>query len=927
MAMDNIGEFTIKQLFTDEFEYSIPIYQRNYAWEAPEIEQLIQDVFDFAIFHPEKNYYIGTLVVSANKNDAKDFFDTIDGQQRLTTLSILCSVIKNEFYKDTDFEWFKLKLGFESRQISTRSLEAAYKGEFLNESSDEELYKKNIKHAYEVCQKYLLKKEIQDFTLNKFASYLINKVILLRVPLPKGIDLNHYFEIMNSRGEQLEKHEILKAKLMSYFENTELTLREKYFHSFNLIWEACANMEKYVQLGFNVEDRHNIFGRNNWNTIEVESFDELVDEIDYNKVESSEKLKQSIEQILQQGIQGLEIEKEDGEIPEKFNTVVNFQNFLLHVLKVQTKQKDIALDDKGLLDTFEKQIPTDEIGRIDFSKRFIFNLLRCKFLFDKYVIKRELSIDKWSLKSLRWYSYGRNKQGFQYVNTFGEQEGDDYGGDNRRVLMLLAMFHVSLPSQSYKYWLNATMQFLFDMHTINSKQLIEYLEHIAKRFVYDRMISKNAADYYELVYDKLIPIRRDKNQLDINKTNYYNIENNLLFNYVDYVIWLELKDDTKDFKVKQYEFSFRSSVEHFYPQNPYTGKKLEDNVLHNFGNLCLISHAENSSISNRLPHEKGKHFLEKQNITTLKLYLMYTNYKFKDWNKSDILNHQEEINNLLSKHLDSNYTGQSELPNGERLYELYLQKDKGILSCALLSIDDLIDNCGSSNEGLKYNMFDFEQFESLGNKQKLINILNEKTTLNTLEDFLEVQLSFTDLEDSYRYLLVRFPQIITCEDVCYIIRNNEDNRIGILYGERISSKNYFELFTMSIYHFFNENRNSDLIYYDEENWTTYFSIGFVNNEFILLDNEEFDYDEIATLNFSNHDGLGLNYWLDVSTRSDSKAYLKLIELGWIEYEGKKKLKHKKNKTYIQFDKNIKLNFEISIMQVKKILKDGLKINL
>ena len=44
--------------------------------------------------------------------------------------------------------------------------------------------------------------------------YLLDKVRILRTELPPNTDLNHYFEIMNTRGEQLEKHEILKARLL-----------------------------------------------------------------------------------------------------------------------------------------------------------------------------------------------------------------------------------------------------------------------------------------------------------------------------------------------------------------------------------------------------------------------------------------------------------------------------------------------------------------------------------------------------------------------------------------------------------------------------------------------------------------------------------------------------------------------------------------
>ena len=78
MQSENIKALNLIELLNSEEQYIIPIYQRNYAWEAKEIEQLIQDVIDYSIHHPDKNYYIGTLVVAAEQNG----LNTIDGQQR-----------------------------------------------------------------------------------------------------------------------------------------------------------------------------------------------------------------------------------------------------------------------------------------------------------------------------------------------------------------------------------------------------------------------------------------------------------------------------------------------------------------------------------------------------------------------------------------------------------------------------------------------------------------------------------------------------------------------------------------------------------------------------------------------------------------------------------------------------------------------------
>ena len=91
----DIPSFSIKELFEKNDSYIIPIYQRNYTWGQGEITQLIQDISDFA-FDPKKhdnNYYIGTLVVYERHVDNQIIYETIDGQQRLTTLNILLNAI------------------------------------------------------------------------------------------------------------------------------------------------------------------------------------------------------------------------------------------------------------------------------------------------------------------------------------------------------------------------------------------------------------------------------------------------------------------------------------------------------------------------------------------------------------------------------------------------------------------------------------------------------------------------------------------------------------------------------------------------------------------------------------------------------------------------------------------------------------------
>ena len=91
--------------------YQIPLYQRAYAWEDEQIEQLIEDISDAA---EDSNYYLGSLVVA----DKGQYYEVIDGQQRLTTLMLLLYCIDKDGY-----ERVKTKLRFACREMSNYTLD------------------------------------------------------------------------------------------------------------------------------------------------------------------------------------------------------------------------------------------------------------------------------------------------------------------------------------------------------------------------------------------------------------------------------------------------------------------------------------------------------------------------------------------------------------------------------------------------------------------------------------------------------------------------------------------------------------------------------------------------------------------------------------------------------------------------------------
>ena len=89
-------EYQISQIFSSAFDFHIPSYQRPYAWGTEEASTLFEDLYGFyKSEQSEENYFLGSTVLIKEEDRPKA--DVIDGQQRLTTLTILLSVLTTHF--------------------------------------------------------------------------------------------------------------------------------------------------------------------------------------------------------------------------------------------------------------------------------------------------------------------------------------------------------------------------------------------------------------------------------------------------------------------------------------------------------------------------------------------------------------------------------------------------------------------------------------------------------------------------------------------------------------------------------------------------------------------------------------------------------------------------------------------------------------
>lgn len=662
---ETVKELKVSEIFNDDTQYIVPIYQRNYAWENDEIEQLIKDIEDVK----DKNYYLGTLIVNEQKNN---LFEVIDGQQRLTTLYLIKKYFNKDFDKNAD------KLQFEAREKYKRTFQ-----DLENiENNQNNYYAQEIIKGMSCISNYFDIKEEKD--KEDFKKQLAN-VYIVRVQVPKNIDLNHYFEIMNTRGEQLEPHEIAKAKILETLSDPE----DKNIAS--QIWESCSDMNSYIQMKFdnktkyekNQTLRDKLFGED-WNTFNYEKFndlkekvfsetknknenqitdeEELLKKIIENKTNDNElckcfedncfsyscieeilnktqikedirkkiKLKnnESLENIIKyanhiakypQDINNekKKNQKSDDEEKERFESIIKFPNFLLHVNAIingtyKNDNEGAFLDDKKFLDLMKTNYEEEKKAKI-----FIFNLLKYRFLFDKYVLKRDYGKNKnegeWSLKQMKVIRKNEehSQDTFSYVNTFSDEKQDndeindqdnDEINDQNTLKLLQATLRITYTSPKTMKWIT---------------QLLEYVGGNKEPECSDLKIEIKCSD----LVSELEKFCCDNIELKADEDFYHKDGNRIIFSYLDYLLYKDGYDGLSLQDRKNWKCVYRNSIEHFSPQ---TGGDFSERpeILHSFGNLALITVSGNSKFSNMTPHQK----IDKQNLNiinqSLKLKIM-----------------------------------------------------------------------------------------------------------------------------------------------------------------------------------------------------------------------------------------------------------------------------------------------------------------
>jgi len=210
--------------------FKVPAYQRSYAWENEHVEALLEDIRE-AINTKENEYFLGSLVVTGPQEQR---FDVVDGQQRLTTVSLLIAAIKDKFKKDGDMEVVSsIKSDF---LASTDRKSKEKESKLVLNEVDNELYQELIEDIRGVnASKYVrqshqrlisasnaildyieemcAKSKDPEEDLHEWLDYLESNLKVILVTTPDDSNAFVIFETLNDRGLELAISDLLKNYL------------------------------------------------------------------------------------------------------------------------------------------------------------------------------------------------------------------------------------------------------------------------------------------------------------------------------------------------------------------------------------------------------------------------------------------------------------------------------------------------------------------------------------------------------------------------------------------------------------------------------------------------------------------------------------------------------------------------------------------
>lgn len=244
---------TVRKIFGDaDSYYRIPDYQRPYRWDDERVEELWDDI-SLAMEQGDETYFLGPMVLIRNKDGP---FDVVDGQQRLTTLTILFCVLRDLYFQD-DNKILNAVKSLVDKEYRLR-LEAApgYNIKFQHEILDsvkfpeKEFSQKekekddnkflNTAHIFKgKLQKVYVEKGRGE--IDRLVAYLLDKVVLITITCASTSFAIKLFQGLNAKGLDLSPADLVKSHLYGKLSD------DKKKSDFMATWLQIDTISKQIQ--------------------------------------------------------------------------------------------------------------------------------------------------------------------------------------------------------------------------------------------------------------------------------------------------------------------------------------------------------------------------------------------------------------------------------------------------------------------------------------------------------------------------------------------------------------------------------------------------------------------------------------------------------------------------------------------------------
>lgn len=645
--------------------FLIPIYQRLYSWEPEHVKRLLDDLHG-AFLHSKNSasenseYFIGAIVTTWERHQDRDVLELIDGQQRLTTLWLIASVLvtKEGLQTKSRKQWLNFlasveqpqqpRLDFAGREADIKALKG-FVMDVDKYSADNQQWLKNdaMASARSTIDDFFNLPELKEVSqLQAFSDYIWAKATFVITQLHPQTDKERFFDTMNSRGVQLEKHEILKALMLS-----DLTQAQR--DAYGKAWDLCADIDGYLPGALHSSLQYGLKTLDEATILSLVSTSSVEDKFSSTDPEDTTK-ELTLTEILAPEFVVKKVNDNTQTKPQDHKSPVSFPVFLLHVLNIYVAESSvefiknrsdtsISLDDKKLVEVFELIFKGSEHQH---RQHFIECLLECRLLLDNFVIKGELD---GASEHMNWQISSRLADSKKQIRM--KRTGDIWAS----IRMLQSMMHFSPMNGTQRAtWLTSSLRALR-----RQRNNLNQPEGITSYLL--------ALQQYDQGYAQSILGNRDLNEVlgtsqvvqgnkqgeplgtGIHHYWFYKLE------YCLWELWYNNSDLSKELDCKRPDilahvgFRMRSinSIEHVSPQSQNNGEISEER-LDCFGNLALISVNENSTYSDKDPIEKKSIFevrLKNGLIQSLKLAHIFSAFadRAEDWNDTAMVKHDNTM--------------------------------------------------------------------------------------------------------------------------------------------------------------------------------------------------------------------------------------------------------------------------------------------